>query len=55
MHGWKSQPETIVVNMQSKPYDLTDEYRFPWDCLLGDLWEPRNGLAINLAVLGIVA
>lgn len=45
MHGWKalSQPESIVVNLQTHPYDPTDELKFPWDCVLEDVWEPRNG------------
>ena len=45
MHGWKalSQPETIVVNLQSHVYDPADEFKFPWDCVLRDVWEPRNG------------
>lgn len=45
MHGWKalSAPETIVVNFQTMPYDAADEFKFPWDCVLTDVWEPRNG------------
>lgn len=45
MHGWKalSQPEVIVVNFQSHVYDAKDEYKFPWDCVLKDFWEPVNG------------
>lgn len=45
MHGWKalSPPETIVVNLQTHPYDPADEFKFPWDCVLGDVWEPKNG------------
>jgi len=45
MHGWKSlaAPETIVVNLQTHPYDPADEFKFPWDCVLTDVWEPRNG------------
>ena len=45
MHGWKalSQPEIIVLNLQSHPYDPADEYKFPWDCVLESTWEPRNG------------
>ncbi len=45
MHGWKalSQPETIVVNLQSHPYDPDDEYKLPWDCVLKDVWEPKYG------------
>ena len=45
MHGWKalSAPEVIVYNFQSHVYDAADEWKFPWDCVLEDLWEPRNG------------
>lgn len=45
MHGWKalSEPEVIVVNLQSHVYDAADEFKFPWDCVLSEVWEPRNG------------
>lgn len=45
MHGWKAltQPEVIVVNFQSEVYDPKDEFKFPWDCVLKDVWEPKNG------------
>jgi dTDP-4-dehydrorhamnose 3,5-epimerase len=45
MHGWKAltQPEVIVVNLQSHVYDAADEFKFPWDCVLADAWEPLNG------------
>ena len=45
MHGWKalSAPEVIVVNLQSDVYDAADEFKFPWDCVLADVWEPNNG------------
>ncbi len=45
LHGWKalSYPEVIVVNLQSHVYDPADEFKFPWDCVLPDIWEPRNG------------
>jgi dTDP-4-dehydrorhamnose 3,5-epimerase len=45
MHGWKalSHPEVIVVNFQSHIFDPHDEYRFPWDCVLKEVWEPING------------
>jgi dTDP-4-dehydrorhamnose 3,5-epimerase len=45
MHGWKalSMPETIVVNFQTIPYDAADEFKFPWDCVLTEVWEPKNG------------
>lgn len=45
MHGWKalSEPEVIVVNLQSHVYDAADEFKFPWNCVLEEVWEPRNG------------
>lgn len=45
MHGWKalSHPEVLVVNLQSHVFDPSDEYRVPWDCVLPDVWGPRNG------------
>lgn len=45
MHGWKSlaEPETIVVNFQSHVYDPSDEYKFPWNCVLEEVWQPLNG------------
>lgn len=45
MHGWKalSQPETIVVNLQSHPYDPADEMKFAWDAVLSEVWEPKFG------------
>lgn len=45
MHGWKAltEPEVIVVNFQTEVYDSADEYKFPWDCVLKEIWEPLNG------------
>ena len=45
LHGWKAlvPPEAIVVNFQTHVYDAADEFKFPWDCVLADVWEPRNG------------
>ncbi len=45
MHGWKalSYPEVLVVNFQTNVFTVNDEYRFPWDCVLKDVWEPHNG------------
>jgi dTDP-4-dehydrorhamnose 3,5-epimerase len=45
IHGWKAltPPEAIVVNFQTHVYDPADEFKFPWDCVLADVWEPRNG------------
>lgn len=45
MHGWRalSRPEVIVVSFQTHVYDANDEFRFPWDCVLEEVWEPKNG------------
>lgn len=45
MHGWKAltSHEVIVLNLQSHVYDSHDEYKFTWNCVLEDVWEPRNG------------
>lgn len=45
MHGWKAltAPEVIVVNFQSHVYDSKDEYKFSWNCVLEEVWEPNNG------------
>ncbi|MFI5372502.1 MAG: dTDP-4-dehydrorhamnose 3,5-epimerase family protein [Candidatus Eisenbacteria bacterium] len=45
MHGWKAltEPEVLVVNFQTHVYDPADEFKFRWDVVLADVWEPRNG------------
>jgi dTDP-4-dehydrorhamnose 3,5-epimerase len=45
LHGWKSlsYPEVIVTNLQSHTYDPQDEYKFPWNCVLEEVWQPKNG------------
>ena len=45
LHGWKAltQPEVIVVNYQTEIYDPSDEFKFPWDTIMSDIWEPKNG------------
>jgi dTDP-4-dehydrorhamnose 3,5-epimerase len=45
MHGWKalSQPEVLVINLQTHVYAPEDEYKFPWNCVIPEIWEPRNG------------
>ena len=44
IHGWKalSNPEVLVVNFQTHVYDSHDEYKFPFDCILENIWEPKN-------------
>ena len=45
MHGWKTlgNTESIVVNFQSHPFDPEDEFKFTWDCVLEEIWGPKNG------------
>ena len=45
MHGWKAlgTTESIVVNFQTHPFDAGDEFKFPWDCVLQEMWGPKNG------------
>lgn len=45
IHGWKalSGPEVIVTNLQTHVYDPSDEYKFDWNCVLQDIWQPKNG------------
>ncbi|HTO92095.1 MAG TPA: dTDP-4-dehydrorhamnose 3,5-epimerase family protein [Candidatus Sulfotelmatobacter sp.] len=45
LHGWKAltAPEVLVVNFQSHVYDVKDEFKFPWDTVLSEIWEPLNG------------
>ena len=45
MHGWKalSQPQVGVTNFQTHIYDPADEFKFTWDCVLTEIWEPKNG------------
>ena len=45
MHGWKAltEPEVLVVNFQSHVYDVKDEFKFAWDAVLTEVWEPKNG------------
>ena len=45
LHGWKalSRPEIRVVNVQTHVYDPGDEFKFLWDTVLENVWEPKNG------------
>lgn len=45
LHGWKAltHPEVIVTNLQSHVYSPDDEFKFPWDCVIPEVWQPRNG------------
>jgi dTDP-4-dehydrorhamnose 3,5-epimerase len=45
MHGWKalSFPEVLVLNFQTHVYSSIDEFKFPWDCVLTEVWGPNNG------------
>lgn len=43
LHGWKAltAPEVLVINLQSHVFDPADEFRFPWNAILEDIWEPQ--------------
>lgn len=45
MHGWKAlgTTEAIVVNYQTEPYNAADEFKFTWNCVLEEIWGPKNG------------
>lgn len=45
LHGWKalSMPQVLVTNFMSDVYRPEDELKFPWNCVLADVWEPKNG------------
>jgi len=45
LHGWKAltMPEVLVINFQSHVYDPHDEFKFPWDCIVPEIWQPQNG------------
>jgi len=45
LHGWKalSWPEIVVFNFATEVYNPKDEYKFPWNCILKNIWAPKNG------------
>ena len=45
MHGWKalSEPEVLVVNLQTETYDPADEFKYQWDCIDPTVWQPQHG------------
>lgn len=43
LKGWKSiQNDSVIINILTSA-DLSDNYRYPWDSILSDLWLPKNG------------
>lgn len=43
LKGWKSLcGESIIINLLTSA-DVSDNYKYPWDTILTDIWEPRNG------------
>ena len=43
LKGWKSlQGDSIIVNLLTSP-DVKDNFKYPWDSILKDIWEPKNG------------
>lgn len=45
LHGWKalSEPEVLVVNLQTEIYDASDEFKYAWDCIDPTIWQPQHG------------
>ena len=52
IHGWKAltAPEVLVVNFQTHVFDVQDEFKFPWNCVLEDVWQPKNGSPSNTII-----
>lgn len=43
LKGWKSLAgDSVIVNLLTSA-DVKDNYKYPWDCILNDVWEPKNG------------
>lgn len=43
LKGWKSLKEdSVIVNLLTKA-DVSDNFKYSWDLILTDIWEPRNG------------
>ncbi len=43
LKGWKSiQGDSVIINLLTSA-DLKDNSRYPWDCILPDIWLPKNG------------
>jgi dTDP-4-dehydrorhamnose 3,5-epimerase len=45
LHGWKAltEPEVLVVNLQTETYDPADEFKYRWDCITPMVWQPQHG------------
>lgn len=43
LKAWKSlQGDSVIVNLLTSA-DIKDNYKYPWDTFLTDIWEPKNG------------
>jgi dTDP-4-dehydrorhamnose 3,5-epimerase len=43
LKAWKSlQGDSIIVNLLTSP-EIKDNFRYPWNAILEDVWEPKNG------------
>jgi dTDP-4-dehydrorhamnose 3,5-epimerase-like enzyme len=43
LKGWKSlKGDSVIVNLLSTS-DVKDNYKYPWDIILQNLWAPNNG------------
>jgi dTDP-4-dehydrorhamnose 3,5-epimerase len=43
LKGWKSLAgDSVIVNLLTSA-NVRDNFKYPWDCILSDIWEPKNG------------
>jgi len=43
LKGWKSlKGDSVIINLLSSA-DVADNFKYPWDSILSDLWQPKNG------------
>ena len=43
LKAWTSvQGDSVIVNLLTSP-DISDNYKYPWDIILKDIWQPQNG------------
>lgn len=43
LKGWKSlKGDSVIVNLLTSS-EIKDNFKYQWDCILGDIWLPRNG------------
>jgi len=43
LKGWKAlENESVIVNLLTLA-DTADNYKYPWETILQNIWEPKNG------------